>query len=79
MRIEVLYFASMRERAGCDAETVDTAAATAAALYDELRARHGFPFDAAALRVAVDGDFADWNAPLAGAREIAFVPPVSGG
>ena len=31
------------------------------------------------LRVAVDCEFADWDAPLGSARELAVIPPVSGG
>jgi molybdopterin converting factor small subunit len=36
-------------------------------------------FDCAACRVAVDGEYHDWDAPLGAAREIALIPPVSGG
>ena len=35
--------------------------------------------DLSAVRVAVDQDLADWDTPLAGAREIAFFPPMTGG
>lgn len=31
------------------------------------------------LRVALDCDFADWDRPLGDARELAILPPVSGG
>lgn len=31
------------------------------------------------LRVALDGEFVTWNTPVADARELAFLPPVSGG
>jgi len=31
------------------------------------------------LRVALDHEFADWDTPVGGARELAFIPPVSGG
>jgi molybdopterin converting factor small subunit len=31
------------------------------------------------LRVAVDCEFADWDTPLGPARELAVIPPVSGG
>ncbi len=31
------------------------------------------------LRVALDCEFADWDLPLGNARELAILPPVSGG
>jgi molybdopterin synthase sulfur carrier subunit len=31
------------------------------------------------LRVALDCEFADWDLPLGDARELAILPPVSGG
>ena len=78
MSVTVLYFASLRERAGRESETVATPASLAA-LYDELRARHGFALGREKLRVAVDGAFADWSMPPRDGMEIAFIPPVSGG
>jgi molybdopterin synthase sulfur carrier subunit len=79
MRVDVLYFASLRDAAGCDGESVETTAVDARALYDELRARHGFSFGNERLRAAIDGAFVAWNAPLHEGAEIAFLPPVSGG
>ena len=74
----VLYFASLRDAAGVASEQVPAAGALDA-LYDALRARHGFALDRSRLRVAVDGEFADWQAPVRAGSEIAFIPPVSGG
>ena len=31
------------------------------------------------VRVAVDQEYASWDAPISEAREIALIPPVSGG
>jgi sulfur-carrier protein len=31
------------------------------------------------LRVALDGEFSTWDTPVGDARELAFLPPVSGG
>ena len=36
------YFAAFRERAGREQEPLETRASTAAALFDEVAARHGF-------------------------------------
>jgi len=78
-RVNVIYFASLRDAAQVAGETVSTEAADLRALYDELQARHQLPFPARQLRVAVNGEFAGWNAPLREGSDVAFIPPVSGG
>ena len=77
-RVTVLYFASLRDAAGMASETVD-APADLQALYEQLRARHGFALPRERLRVAVDGAFARWDDAVRAGSEIAFIPPVSGG
>ncbi len=81
--LDVLYFAWVRERIGLPGERVETGAATVRALVAELSAtdaRHAAAFaDISALRVAVDQELTDFDAPLAGAREVAFFPPMTGG
>ena len=81
--MEVLYFAWVRERIGLPRERVETAAGTVRELVGELIAReprYAAAFeDLTALRVAVDQQLTDFDAPLAGAREVAFFPPMTGG
>lgn len=81
--MQILYFAWVRERIGLPMEEVQSDAATVADLAQELRARspaHDLAFsDLSALRAAVDQDLVEWDAPLAGAREVAFFPPMTGG
>lgn len=81
--LDVLYFAWVRERIGEPREQVDTQAATVAELVEELRARedrYALAFsDLSALRVAIDQELAAFDSPLAGAREVAFFPPMTGG
>jgi len=81
--IDVLYFAWLRERIGMGREQVDTTAPTVGALIEELCAREpryqaAFA-DLSAVRVALDQDLSDFDAPLAGVREVAFFPPMTGG
>jgi molybdopterin synthase sulfur carrier subunit len=78
-RVNVLYFASLRDRAGISAERFETAAPDLRGLYAELRERHGFAMPAERLRVAVDGAFASWDEAPREGSEVAFIPPVSGG
>jgi molybdopterin synthase sulfur carrier subunit len=81
--MKVMYFAWLRERIGAAQESVDSEAATVADLVAELRAReprYNAAFaDLSAIRVALDQEMADFDAPLAGVREVAFFPPVTGG
>lgn len=81
--IDVLYFAWVRERIGIPREKVETGAATVADLVEELKARedrYAAAFaDTRSLRVALDQELADFSAPLAGVREVAFFPPMTGG
>ena len=79
MRYRILYFASLRDAAGCDAEDADSAHTDARRLYAELRDRHGFAIRQESLRLAVNGSFAPWHQVLANGDEVAFLPPVSGG
>lgn len=78
-RVEVLYFASLRDVAGVASEQVELVDGDLAALYARLQARHGFALPQERLRVAVDGAFARWNDPLRDGSSVAFIPPVSGG
>ncbi|WP_333867644.1 molybdopterin converting factor subunit 1 [Cypionkella sp.] len=81
--IEVIYFAWLRERIGVPRESLQTAALTVADLVAELSAReerYALAFgDLASVRVALDQELADFAAPLAGVREVAFFPPMTGG
>ena len=81
--MDIVYFAWVRERIGIARETVETSAATVADLIEELKLRedrYGAAFgDTSALRVALDQKMTDFDAPLAGVREVAFFPPMTGG
>jgi molybdenum cofactor guanylyltransferase len=77
--IRVQYYAILREQAGRSEETLDTFAATAADLYDELRTRRSFQLSPAQLKVALNSEFSDWRTPLRHGDTVVFIPPVAGG
>ncbi|MDA7451543.1 molybdopterin converting factor subunit 1 [Planktomarina temperata] len=81
--MDLLYFAWVRERIGIPREQVETSAATVLDLVGELRLReerYDLAFsDLTALRVAVDQELVDFDAPLEGVSEVAFFPPMTGG
>ena len=85
MAIELLYFARVREAIGTNGESVSPPAgvATVADLVKWLAARGVGYAEAfanpALVRAAIGDVFAEPETPIAGAREIALFPPVTGG
>lgn len=83
--MKLMYFAWVRERVGHAEEEAEPPAAvsTVAELIDWLRSRganYAHAFEAGpAIRAAIDRRHAKADAPLAGAREVAFFPPMTGG
>jgi molybdopterin synthase sulfur carrier subunit len=83
--VKLLYFARMRQIVGTSEEALDLPASvkTIRELIDWLKARdegyaHAFA-DLRVVRAAVDQTHAPFETEIAGAREIAFFPPVTGG
>ncbi len=79
MNVTVQYFALLREQRGLTQETLETSAPTPAALYDELRGKHGFTLPADRVRAAVNGEFVAAGAALKAGDMVVFIPPVAGG
>ena len=83
--MRLVYFAWVRERIGVPEEEVDppAAVATVDALVDWLAVRspgHAAAFaDRTRLRAAGDQQFVGLDTAIAGAREVALFPPVTGG
>ncbi len=83
--MRILYFARLRQVIGRGQDEVDIPAGveTVSALIDYLRGRDeniaaAFA-DLRTLKVAINQSHAALDAPLAGATEVAFFPPVTGG
>lgn len=85
MMIEVHYFASIRERLGCDMEVLAATPAltTVNAVIDALVQKHGEPWAKVLCQgrvlVAVNQLVSELNAPVTDGDEVAFFPPVTGG
>ena len=82
---KLIYFAWVRERIGMPGEEIALPAeiATVKDLLGFLRAR-GDGYAAAlrfpeVIRVAIDQEHVEHDTPIAGAREIALFPPMTGG
>jgi molybdopterin synthase sulfur carrier subunit len=83
--VRLVYFAWVRDRIGIPEETVSPPAevATAGELIDWLAGRgegyaHALAVPAT-IRIAVDRMHVGHDEPIAGAREIALFPPMTGG
>jgi sulfur-carrier protein len=85
MEVTIKYFAWVRERIGVPEEkaVLPESVATAGDVIKWLKTR-GEGYAAAferedIIRAAIDQTHAKHTTPVAGAREIAFFPPVTGG
>lgn len=78
-QISLQYFAILREQRGVSTESIQTASPDAAGIYRELQARHHFSLPMERVRVAINGEFAAWETPLADGASLVFIPPVAGG
>jgi sulfur-carrier protein len=83
MKVQLRYFASIRETLGVGSESLETSAATLQALRDELIARGGPHAEALArnkaVRVALNQTMSEESASLVEGAEVGFFPPVTGG
>lgn len=83
--VRIVYFAWLRERVGHAEETVTVpdGVSTVADLVAWLAGRdeaHAHAFaEPGIVRAAIDQRHVKPGAPIAGAREIAFFPPMTGG
>ena len=81
MNVQVRFFASLADSTGAIQDSVELSAGSdVTALWDALTERYprlkttGFrPL------VACDMEYSAWDTPLDGVREVAFLPPLSGG
>jgi molybdopterin synthase sulfur carrier subunit len=85
MSVKLLYFAWVRERIGKGEEVVDLPAgvSTVADLMSWLAGRgeeYAFAFEnPKVIRAAINRTHVKPNAAIAGAKEVAFFPPMTGG
>jgi len=86
MKINVLFFASVREMVGINAKEVD--------IHDSENSPHkllnflvkseqgswiSLHKDKHLIRLAINQELADWNDLLSDGDELAFFPPITGG
>jgi sulfur-carrier protein len=83
MKVNLRYFASLRETMGMGSESLETGATTLGALRDELIAKGGAHAEALGrgrvVRAALNQTMSEESAALTEGAEIGFFPPVTGG
>ena len=85
MRLKLVYFAWVRERVGKTEEEVELPpeVTTVRDVLRWLKGRgeeYAYAFEnEGVVRAAIDKTHVKLDAPLAGAREVAFFPPMTGG
>ena len=77
--IMVEYCGILREDAGSTMEELETEAATAAGLWEELRMARNLSLDLEAVRIAINDEFQPWSHPLADRDKLTLFPPFAGG
>jgi len=78
-KINVLYFALLRQERGLSDEEIQTSASTIGELFEELKALHSFKLTQSEVRAAVNAKVVSWDAALRDGDRILLIPPVAGG
>lgn len=78
-RVQVCYFAVLRELRGISEESLETSAETVEQLYDELVVTHNFTLNKEMIKVAINDSFVPWDTTLNPDDTVVFIPPVAGG
>jgi molybdopterin-guanine dinucleotide biosynthesis protein A len=77
--LTVRFYAALREATGHAELSLESAAADALELYEEVRTRFNLRWPADRFRVAVNDELRPWNHALQPHDTISFIPPVAGG
>jgi molybdopterin converting factor small subunit len=76
MQVKLLAFAQIRQQLGFSELCVECGATeTPRAIISRIAPS----LDVTCIRVAIDHEYCAWDAPIGEGRELALIPPVSGG
>ena len=79
MKINIKYFASLREQANKSEEIINTVYTKPTDIYAELKSKYNFSLNVDELKVAVNDCYEDFDYELKEMDTIVFIPPVAGG
>lgn len=78
-KINLLYFALLKDAVGRSEEIIVTTAETAKEIFEALKKKHSLPYSIEMFSVAVNDEIKNWDAKLNDGDFLVFLPPVSGG
>lgn len=78
-KINIQYFALLREQAGLEKETLDVSCKTYGELYEFLKEKHQFTLPLGMVQVAVNDEFSLIDLEISEGARVVFIPPVAGG
>ena len=78
-RLNIHYYALLREKTGKTKENIESFAATPLELYEDLAGQYGFPRDYRGIRVAINEEFQSMDTALCSGDCVIFIPQVAGG
>ena len=77
--MKIKYFASLREQANKNDEEITEEFVNAFDLYQSLKEKYQFSLTVDQIKVAVNGEYQDFQTPIIAGDVITFIPPVAGG
>jgi molybdopterin converting factor subunit 1 len=79
MSIKVKYFASLREKAQKNEEEITEVFANAFDLYQVLKEKYQFSLSVNEIKVAINGEYQNFDTAIIAGDIVTFIPPVAGG
>lgn len=78
-KINLIYFASVRQITNIDSEIIETSSNTPREFYQELALKYHFKFPENFLKVAINEDYSNFDDQINDGDTLVFIPPVAGG
>ena len=78
-KLDITYYAFLRDFADKSKEVFETDAKTPKDLYQELKAKYDFNMCSSKLKVAINDEFCPMETVLKDGDKVVFIPPVAGG
>ena len=79
MKVQLKYFASMRESCGKTEEVLETEAQTIDEIFKEVKEKYSLPIEKDILKVALNESYVPFESSFKEMDTIVFIPPVAGG
>jgi molybdopterin converting factor subunit 1 len=79
MKVNILYFASLRDSSKKAQEQIETEASTIDDVFNTLNEKYSFDVNKEDLKVAINEVYVDFTTTISENDTIVFIPPVAGG